>query len=94
MTDLWKLKEEAIAKQGKAEVRVVVLVMDDNLDGIDDDGDEKYHRRWEMEVAPPHKTLYTQRVRDVDGTDGLYTVTTIRAPAVRSNHFEKPARKL
>ena len=50
LTDLWKLKEEAIAKQGKAEVRVVVLVMD----GSDDDGDEKYHRRWEMEVALPH----------------------------------------
>ena len=48
MTDLWKLKEEAIAKQGKAEVRVVVVVMDDNLDGSDDHGDEKYHGRWEM----------------------------------------------
>ena len=23
-----------------------------------------------MEVAPPHKILYTQRVSDVDGTDG------------------------
>ena len=49
LTDLWKLKEEAIAKQGKAEVGVVVVGKDDNQDGIDDDGDEKYHRRWEME---------------------------------------------
>ena len=40
LTDLWKLKEEAIAKQGKSEVGVVVVVMDDNLDGSDDDGDE------------------------------------------------------
>ena len=40
LTDLWKLKEEAIAKQGKSEVGVLVVVMDDNLDGSDDDGDE------------------------------------------------------
>ena len=40
LTDLWKLKEEAIAKQGKSEVGVVVVVMDDNLDGGDDHGDE------------------------------------------------------
>ena len=40
LTDLWKLKEEAIAKQGKSEVGVVVLVMDDNLDGSDDHRDE------------------------------------------------------
>ena len=29
LTDLWKLKEEAIAREGKSEVGVVVLVMDD-----------------------------------------------------------------
>ena len=40
LTDLWKLKEEAIAKQGKSEVGVLVVVMDDNLDGSDDHGDE------------------------------------------------------